>query len=191
MTMTPDPFAVAFFDLFDLNGLLAFIGGVLATFLWCWAQDRYHDKTNPENKPHRTKFRSLLLLWMMVYVVVGYIAIKQQSQSIAIHRMANDTKACQAEFLKQLKIRSEASDQAEEWSRRKTKAIGDWMHELTFPPPDMAERRRLDPRDPVYQRWALDITDKYFQQINAAEVEQAAAIAERKKHPLPEPTCGR
>lgn len=189
--MTNDPLVRSFVGLFDLSGLLAFLGGVLFTYVWMWLKDRYHDRTDPAHKPHRTAFRSMLLLWMLVYVVVGYIALQQQAQANAVHQLADQTESCQADFLRSLKDRSQASDDADNWSQIKTQAIAEWMHALTFPPQDMIERRVKNPNDPEYVRWALLTTEHYFEVIDNANQQQDSALNYRKSHPLPEPKCGK
>lgn len=189
--MPDHSFAAAFFGLFNLTGLLAFLGGILATYIYCWAKDRYHDRTDPMHKPHRTAFRSMLLLWMLVYIVVGYIALQQQAQSMAVHRLAEKTEHCQQEFMQGLKNRAQAADESDKWSNIKTGAVAEWMHNLTFPPPEMAARRTTNPQDPIYIKWALGMTDHYFEIIDNANQQQQEAIDYRRTHPLPEPTCGK
>lgn len=189
--MTNDPLVQAFLNLFSLTGLLAFLAGILSTYVWMWGKDRYHDRTDPAHRPHRTAFRSMLLLWMLVYIVVGYIALQQQAQSVAVHKLAADTERCQSDFLASLHDRAKANDESDKWSTVKTEAIAAWMHELTFPPPDMAALRTRSPNDPVYVKWALTMTDHYFEIIDNANQQQAEAIEYRQSHPLPEPKCGK
>lgn len=166
--------------LFHLNNMLAFIAGVLATLFTFWCSDRVRDHKFPENAPHRTTFKSLVLLWMMVYVVVGYIAVQEQAQ-------AN----CTTEILRVNKIRQDAGDKTDDYSLTKTKAMNDWLREvIVFPPPDMLERRRNNPNDPVYIAWAIKMTTMYSTIIDQAQQQQEASIADRKAHPLPEPKCG-
>jgi hypothetical protein len=69
--------------------------------------------------------------------------------------------------------------------------MGDWMHELLLPPPEMAARRSKDNQDPIYMHWALSVTDKYWTIINDAEQQQEDSIQYRQKHPLPETQCNK
>jgi hypothetical protein len=167
--------------LFKLGNMLAFIAGVLATLFTFWTADRWRDYKEPELRPHRTKFKSLVLLWMMVYIVVGYIAVQEQQQA-----------DCTAQILDVGQKRQEAGEKTDDWSLVKTKAMNDWLRDvIVFPPPEMLERRTKNPNDPVYLNWAIRLTTKYSTIIDQAQQEQEAAIEERKRHPLPEPNCGR
>lgn len=182
-----DRLVQAFLNLFNFNGMVAFIGGVLATLFIFWLDDRRRDRVYPQNKPHRTRFKSILLLWLMVYLVVGYIAVQEQTQANKIEALNH----CNAEFLKVSKIRQDAGDQTDEWSRIKTKAMNDWLKEVIVnPPEEMLQRRMKDPNDPIYIRWAISTTVHYETIIDQAEQQQEASLADRRAHPLPELTCG-
>lgn len=185
--------AQAFVNLFSLSGLIAFVGGVVATFLYYWMKDRIADRRepNPDGTKHRTQFKSLLVLWMLVYLVVGYIALQEQYQADKIRELSANTQRCNHEFQAALKARSEAVDETDKWSSIKTKALSDWMHDLLMPPPDIAERRTVNPNDPLVQQWGLKVTAKYDGIIQGAQEQQNASLETRRQHPLPEPTCGK
>lgn len=173
-------------DLFSLTGLIAFLGGMLAQYLWCWAKDRWRDRKDPDNAPHRTAFRSLLLLWMLIFVVVGYMGVKQQ-------RLADETTRCEREFQQQLTAQIDAQTTYSRENTSQLEALSGWFHDALFPPAEIAHIRATNPNwqnDPVYLRWALDMTNEHAKVIDAAQARQQEADEQRARNPLPKPTCG-
>lgn len=180
--MTPLSDALA--GLFSLAGLIAFLTGMLSTRVYYWLKCDWWNRRHPDEPPRYPQFKSLVILWSLIFIIMTFIGVEQQ-------RLANYVIDCNRQFQTISKLRQVAGDETDEWSKVKTQAMGDWMKELLFPPNDMAERRAKDPKDPVYMQWALDITDHYYKIIDQAEREQDSSIAERKAHPLPEPSCGK
>lgn len=183
----PNPtLAQSFLNLFSLSGLIAFLAGVLCTYFWYWAKDRWRDRKDPARAPHRTQFRSLLLLWVLVYVVVGYMAIKQET-------LAQDTRHCEVEFQQHSIDMQRVQHDDSMANRAQLTALADWFKDALFPPPDIAKIRADDPNwqtNPVYLRWALDMTNQHYAVIEQAQEQQRQADEYRQQHPPPKPTCG-
>lgn len=184
--MSNPSLAQSFENLFSLTGLIAFLAGMLAQYVYCWSKDRYRDRIDPTHSPHRTKFKSLLLLWVLVYVVVGFMAVKQQ-------RMSEDSLRCNREFHQR---ETEIIDIQNDYMKANTvqlKEVSAWFHDALFPPPEIAQIRQTDPNwqvNPTYIKWALEMTSKHEIVIQLAQEQQAVADEARKQRPLPEPKCG-
>lgn len=177
--------------LFSISSLLAFLVGCIGTMAYYRLKCHWYNTHHPEGPRHvPNRLRSLVLLWAMIFMVTGYIGFQQQSTANEVRELSASTADCQEQFFVVLKTRSENNDRANEWSRRKSRAIADWLRAILFPPEDMAKLRSQNPNDPVYQRYAFDITNQYLQKIDQAEKEQVSALEDQKLHPLPEPTCG-
>lgn len=172
-----------------VSNLLAFIAGVACTLAYCWLHDRWKDRSEPWAGRHRTRFRSLTLLWVLIFVIAGYDSAQQYSTASDLKHLAAKTAGCQRDFFDVLKRRSDANDETDNWSAKKTEAIANWMHEITFPPANIIAHREV--RDQVYQQWLWDTTGKYFALIDQADQEQKDALKRRQELVLPEPTCAK
>lgn len=175
--------------LFSLSGIGWLFIGVALTRLYYWVKIDWWNRHHQSETPRRMRFNSLIILWAMIFIFFAYQGIQQQKTANDLRQLTINTANCQKEFFTALKDRAAANDQTDEWSRRKTEAIANWMHDVTFPPPEMVKKRET--RDPVYQQWLWDTTAKYYDLINRADEEQKSALEDRKQHPIPEPECGK
>lgn len=164
-----------FGGLFSSKGVFSFILGMVVMRLVYWVKDSVLHVGIPGGKA-----KLLPILWALIFLFIGFISVQQQK-----------TLNCQHEFATILKVRSDSNDQTDDWSRVKTDSIADWMHQWTFPPQDMLERRIKNNDDPVYRRWLWRMSEDHLETIRKAEQQQLDAIERRKQNPLPEPTCGK
>lgn len=175
--------------LFSLTGLLAFLAGFCADRLVRTFICRWWNRRHPDQPPKTVKFKGLYMLWALIFVFIGYIGVQQNQTSEHLQVLAKSTGECQDKLIKQLKARAQISDDMDNWSAIQRKALNDWLHEILFPPPDIAARRAEDPKDPRVQQWGLDVTTKYSDIIEEAERAQDASLAQRAAHPLPDVSC--
>lgn len=157
-----------FVDLFTLPNLGYFGLGVAAACVWHWWQAR-------------RKNRTLILDWRyiaipFVFGIVAYVAVQNQQN-------AN----CVREFNQVLRERASVTSQNDQLSIQQRELIYDWIHNLVFPPPHIADLPGSDPRR---ERWATDLTIETDKQFRDSIEEQRRNDAVRAANPLPPPTCG-
>lgn len=189
-----EPLTQALSELFSLSGLIAFLLGMVATHFYYYVRCRYLDRSDPDGKPHRMRYKSTLILWALIIVTTGYIGVQQFETKSNLYELTIHTSQCQADFNNALTARAAISADNDKWSAIQRKAIADWLHEILLPPPDIQEIRNHDPQfgtNPRYVQWSIDVTTKYYNVIQKAQDEQDQNAKERADHPLPEPTCGR
>jgi hypothetical protein len=154
-------------NMFTLDHLAYFTAGVTAAWAWqaakAWIKHRHV----------RINFRPIII--MASVIVLGFI-------TISTHRASQ----CITEFNRVLTVRSMISDQDQEISLLQRKLIYDWMHQLIFPPPEVA---KLEPNDPVRQQWAVGVTIDTDRQFARSLTRQSNNEMERAKNPLPTATC--
>lgn len=157
-----------FLQLFTLQGLWNFLIGVGATSIWHLAKAKMQGKV--------IIFKWQYVALPMAITVMMYIAVQTQQN-------AN----CVREFNQVLRERSAVTADNDRLSQQQRKLIYDWIHELIFPPPDIAQ---LEGSNPAREKWAIAQTvetDKHFRE----SLEQQQENDERRAaHPLPPPTCG-
>jgi len=125
--------------------------------------------------------RHVTMRWQFIGVplavgTVLYVAVQNQEN-------AN----CVREFQQVLRDRSAISAENDAISLEQRHVVYDWMHNLVFPPPQVA---RLAPNDPDRQQWILDFTIDTDAKLRDGFDRQQANDAERAAHPLPPATCG-
>lgn len=157
-----------FLDLFTLPNLGYFGLGVAAACVWHWAKAKI-------------KRRTLVLDWRYVAIpfvfgIVAYIAAQTQQNA-----------DCVREFNQVLRERSSVTSENDQLSIRQRELIYDWIHNLVFPPSDIAALPGSDPRR---QEWAIDLTLETDKQFRESIDEQRRNDAIRAANPLPPPTCG-
>lgn len=158
-----------FTALFTLPNLGYFSLGIAAAGAWHWVKARI-------------KRRTLILDWRYVAIpfvlgIVVYIAAQTQQNA-----------DCVREFNQVLRERSAVTSENDRLSMQQRQLIYDWIHNLVFPPPEIA---RLDGDDPARQRWAIDLTIETDSKFRESIEEQRRNDAIRAANPLPPPTCGR
>lgn len=141
----------------------------------------------------KVKRRRVLISWQFTGIAVGVIAILITSVQTQIayttaKQTALEVQNCQREFNAALKARSKITTENDQLTQDRSLIVVSWIHALLFPP---APYDKMDPNDPPRQKYALILTlgaDKKFRESLAT---QDALLAERDRHPLPDPTCGR
>jgi len=180
--------------LFSLSGLISFFAGIGVTRVYYWFRCRHLDKVDPRHRPHVNRYRGLVLLWGLVFVLTGYMGVQYQVTQTRVRNLSQETQDCQREFNTALIARSRIAAENDTWSAIQRRALADWLHEILLPPPHIADLRLNDPAfgsNPEYVQWSIDVTTKYYNIIQKAQDEQDENVRERAGHPLPEPTCGK
>ena len=131
--------------------------------------------------------------WRRGGIAVGVVAIvitsfQSQSAYITAQQTAKDARACQIEFTAALAERGKISNENDNLSHEQRKIVFDWIHDLIFPPPPYASMYPNDPERHAYGILRTQDTERRFADLIKR---QDALIAERAKHPYPDPTCGR
>lgn len=180
----------AFSGLFSLTGLIAFLFGAGSVRLYYWVKCNWWNKRHPDNK-RTVSFNPLIIMWSLIFIATGVIGVQEQRTADDVRALAHSTAECQIRFTEAITARAEISEDNDKWSYIQRTAIGDWLHAILIPPPDIAELRVKDPMNPRIQQWGIDITRRYNDVIQEAQREQDQNMAERKQHPLPDPSCGK
>lgn len=155
-------------NLFTLQGLFHFMSGVGAAAMW-----------------HLSKayFRRQVVIFKWQYIAAPLVI------GITLY-MANQTQTnadCVREFQQVLRDRSSVTSENDKLSQEQRQLIYGWIHNLVFPPPDIA---KLDGTDPARERWAVDLTLETDKKFRASLDEQRDNDEYRAAHPLPPATCG-
>lgn len=169
-----------FAGLATIGGFLYFLLGFAASYVYNWLKCKL-------------KHRKMRIPWHIVGIAIGVSAIIITTmQSSVAYNTAKETamgvQECQREFNQVIRTRAKISEENDWWSLVQRKALGDWLKQLLSPPPPYDA---MDTGDPRRQRWALELTRHFSGIIQQAQREQDENIAERARHVLPEPTCGR
>lgn len=129
--------------------------------------------------------RKLRIKWRPIVIIVSVITF------MYITIQTQESADCIRAFQVTLKTRSIIQEENDHWSQVQRTALAEWIFEILNPPHDIAEIRKAAPADPRVTDWATTMTSKYSEIIQNAQQEQERNMAERRAHPLPEPTCGK
>lgn len=157
-----------FTDLFTAASLGYFALGVGAASAWHLVKARFTGKV-------------VIFRWQ--YIAVPLAVATTLFMAIQTQQNAD----CVREFQQVLRDRSSVTSDNDRISQYQRKLVYEWIHNLVFPPPEIA---KLNGTDPVRQQWAIDLTlatDKKFRQ---SIDEQRENDEYRAGHPLPPATCG-
>lgn len=164
-----------------------FVLGIALTYAWQWIKCKWKDYRDPEGKPHIRKsinwFPVAIAFTIIITVAIG---VQNQRTYDFATQLAKDTRACQVQFNEALQFNTQITRDNDRWSQIQRKALADWIHDLIFPPPNIAV---LPPSDFVRQEWVLARTTEADRVIRNAQLEQDQNIGARK--PYPDPTCGK
>lgn len=155
-------------NLFTIEGLLHFTLGVAAACTYHVAKARLRHRT----VTIRWQFFALPL----IAGVVIFTAVQTQQNA-----------DCVREFNQVLRDRSSVTSENDQLSIEQRRLIYDWMHNLVFPPPEIADLPGTDERR---ERWALEITVETDKRFRESLEKQRDNDEYRRAHPLPPPTCG-
>lgn len=157
-----------FTDLFSLDGLAHFLIGVGAAAIYHAVKAKLTGKI--------LVFKAQYFAIPMAIAVMLYIAMQTQQN-------AN----CVREFQQVLRDRSTITSDNDRISQDQRKLVYEWIHNLVFPPPDIA---KLDGNDPVREKWAINLTLETDKQFRDSLEQQQDNDDYRAAHPLPPPQCG-
>ena len=157
-----------FISLFTLNGLGHFLIGVGVTSAWHLIKAKLTGKL--------VIFKWQYITFPLSLAIVMYIAVQTQQNA-----------DCVREFQQVLRDRASVTTENDQLSQQQRKLIFDWIHQLVFPPPDIA---RLPGTDPTHEKWAMDLTLETDKQFRASLDEQRDNDDFRAAHPLPPAQCG-
>lgn len=157
-----------FIGLFTLPHLAYFGLGVVSSFVW-----------------HLTKAwwqrRIMIIRWK--YIAVPLVMLIAAYTAVANQQNAN----CVREFNQTLRERATISTENDAISLEQRTLIYRWMHDLVFPPPELAD---LELSDPARERWNLERTLHTDELLRESLEKQRDNDARRAANPLPPPTCG-
>lgn len=157
-----------FLDLFTIEHLAAFLFGVVSAGAWHTIKARW-------------QHRILIIKWQYIAVplavgIMAYTAVQTQNNA-----------DCVREFQQVLRDRSTVTVENDQLSLLQRKLIYDWIHNLVFPPPDIA---RLPGSHPEREKWAINLTLETDRLFSESLQQQRENDAYRAAHPLPPATCG-
>lgn len=156
------------FDLFTLEHLAYYAAGVASACIWHVVKARI-------------QHRIVVIRWqyMAVPLVLGLVLyMGAQTQANA---------DCVREFNQVLRERSAVTSENDQISIYQRELIYNWIHDLIFPPPEVADLPGSDPRR---EAWAISLTQETDRQFAESIQKQRANDARRAANPLPAPTCG-
>lgn len=155
-------------NLFTLEGLWHFLIGVAAASVWHCAKAKVQGKI--------VVFKWKYIAIPLAISITMYIAVQNQQNA-----------DCVREFNQVLRERSSVTADNDRISQEQRKLIYNWIHNLVFPPPDIA---KLDGTDPAREKWAIDLTLETDRQFRISLEQQRENDEYRAANPLPPPTCG-
>lgn len=155
-------------DLFTIEGLGHFLIGVASASVWHLVKARFTGAT-------------VIFKWQYIGVplalgVMAYTAIQTQQSA-----------DCVREFQQVLRDRSSVTSSNDQLSIQQRQLLYEWMHNLVFPPPEIAG---LPGTDPARERWAVALTVETDKEFRASLDQQRENDEFRAAHPLPPPRCG-
>lgn len=157
-----------FLELFTLPHLGYFTLGVFAAAGWHLIKARI-------------QHRIVIIRWS--YIAIPLVFIVALNMSIQTQQNAD----CVREFNQVLRERSKVTTENDQISIEQRELIYDWIHELLFPPPEIA---KLPGSHPAREKWAIDLTLKTDAAFAKSIQQQRENEAHRAANPLPPPTCG-
>jgi hypothetical protein len=168
LTETVRPMLNWFLELFNIEHLGYFTLGATAATGWHLVKARWQN-------------RSLIVRWQymfipMVIIVAAHMAVQNQQNA-----------DCVREFNQVLRERAAVTTENDRLSIEQRKLIYDWIHNLIFPPPHIAE---LPGSHPVREKWAIGLTLETDKKFAESIQQQRENDARRAANPLPPPTCG-
>ena len=169
------------------ENILWFVIGVVSVQVWQWIKCKWKDRQDPKGKPHPMKKVNWFYVWtaFVLVVIIGVGFQNARTYSFA-EELARTTRECQVEFNQALQFNANITRQNDEYSQIQRKALADWIHDLIFPPPNIAI---LPVDSEIRQQWNIARTTEADTVIRKAQVEQDINLKERK--PYPDPTCGK
>jgi len=166
-----------------------FMLGIGLTQAWQWIKCKWKDHTDPKGAPHKMKKINWFYVSIVATVAITtFIGVQNQRTYDFATKLANDTRECQIQFNTALRVRGAITQENDKLSRIQRTALADWIHDLIFPPPHIAQ---LPYDDPGRTEWGLTRTAQADREIRAAQEEQEENDKLRAANPYPDPECGK
>lgn len=157
-----------FLDLFTVPNLGYFALGVASATGWHLIKARL-------------QHRVTIIRWHYIAIplVIGI------ASSMALQNQQNAD--CVREFNQVLRERAQVTTENDQISIYQRELIYEWIHNLIFPPPGIADLPGSDPRR---EKWAIELTEETDKKFHESIEQQRQNEERRAAHPLPPPTCG-
>lgn len=154
-------------DTLTVNHMVYFVGGWLSGFVFRKAHAAAVHKRLDVN------WRAVVIF--MSWVVLVYVTFSTYRNN-----------QCVAEFNRILKVRSDITAQDQSISLEQHRLVYGLIHNVVFPPHDIAV---LDPDDPIRQQYIVQQFINVDRSDTDLFAQQSNNETERAKNPLPNPTC--
>lgn len=177
---------------------VGFVLGFLANRMYCLLHAMWLDRHRPlPDGKHRSKLQAISIdpraaAALVMILAVGWSLYRTQENTNTSARItaeardfAEQTRACQKQLIASINANRQATSEYNAKAQEQRSALADWLKLLLDPP---ANIRVLAVNDPVRQQFNIDITTRYYDVIEKARQEQAAADASRP--PYPDLNCG-
>ncbi|AGU92036.1 hypothetical protein BANE1_18 [Mycobacterium phage Bane1] len=184
-----------------VTGLLV---GIAAQRVYAHAMCRYENTRHPlpgGRKHHVAGINRMWLAGLVLLATLGYVLLQTGQTEAKYRGLARDVAHCQTEFNAALRARSNITAENDELSVKQRdlltqldEAAGVLVNRQLNPPSAIAALPMDDPRRLA---WNEDVTRVYYErtqklreQIGELRRQQNDLLEDRRRHPLPEPTCG-
>ena len=183
-----------FTGLATISGLLYFLAGFMSAYVVHCVREK-------------VKHKKVTIPWHLAGIAIGTVAIiVVTAQTQVAYNIARETalqsRACFDEFLRVVNTRTNITEENDKLSREQRSLLTQYNEiqdtmwaQLINPPPDIA---KLNTADPARQAYGLGVVQKardasveISKRINEIELTQIRLAEERRKHPIPDPTCGK
>jgi hypothetical protein len=189
-------------SLFSLVGVLDFGIGFMLRALYCRLKNKMLDRWYPEDAPHRSVMKMVVVAWGIAIIGIFYTGVQTQHTHDQTLALANNVSRCWAESYTQTSAQIDLNAQNDKISRQQQalqreydRATSFWIKSLIAPPGELADQ---DTNSPDRKAWDLQVTAEYQDTLNDLGAQSDALVDQRKalddaraKHPLPEATCGK
>lgn len=173
------------FGLFSLQGVAGFVLGAAGMRLYIWWRDHHAGL--------RSRSKSLVLAWVLMVLVIGYIGAQAQvthdatvTQTRQAAAFAASTKHCQDELIAALRTRTTITTDNDYWANQQRLALRDLISALIAPPAEIAV---LAGDDPARMTYTQTVLAKASARIDDAQAQLDQNAADRAAHPYPDPDC--
>jgi hypothetical protein len=162
--------------IFTPSGAIAFIAGILVRRLWCMVKNKYLDRVDPANAPHRDSLKVIILAWGIIAAAIIYIGVQTQATYGVTVAQARSS---------QLLVERVAWDQYFAYQERC--ALTSELRLIVDPPQEIFD---LHTTDPKYQAWARKVNMDYLKKLDAiSERRQKVNDNPQTLPPTGEPKC--
>lgn len=161
-----------FTGLFTPSGAIAFVAGIIARRIWCFAKNKYLDRVHPEDAPHRDALKTIILAWGVTLAAIAYIGVQTESTYVTTVTL----------------VKRVAWDQY--YAGKERCALTDWLALVVSPPQNIFN---LHTTDPDYQNWARGVNRDYLNKLDSIGADRRKVSTEQPKTmpPILDQTCGK